>query len=62
MKHSAPLCALGAQYLRGKEKFLRKDISGIELARHIHKQQFSFDPGRRRRERSLSVLWDRVLA
>jgi hypothetical protein len=37
-------------------------IAGIELARRIHKRQFSFGAGRPRRERSLKVLWDRALA
>ncbi len=36
-------------------------ISGIELAHRIHKQQFSFGPGRRARVWSLKQQWARAL-
>jgi transposase-like protein len=37
-------------------------LSGIELAHRIHKQQFSFGRGRRRRPSSLKESWDLALA
>jgi transposase-like protein len=37
-------------------------ISGIEPAYRIHKRQFSFASGRRRRGWSLKQQWDRALA
>jgi transposase-like protein len=37
-------------------------IAGIELVHRIHKRQFSFGPGRQRRDWSLKQLWDRTLA
>jgi len=37
-------------------------IAGIELAHRIHKRQFSFEPGRPRRNCSLKVRWERALA
>ena len=37
-------------------------IAGIELAHRIHKRQFSFGPGRRRRGDSLKQHWERALA
>jgi len=37
-------------------------LAGIELAHRIHKQQFSFGRGRRRRPSSLKELWDTALA
>jgi transposase-like protein len=37
-------------------------ISGIELAHRIHKRQYSFGPGRRRRGWSLKQQWERALA
>lgn len=37
-------------------------IAGIELAHRIHKRQFSFGPGRQRRDWSLRLRWERALA
>lgn len=37
-------------------------IAGFELTHRIHKRQFSFGPGRPRRERNQRVLWNRALA
>ena len=37
-------------------------IAGIELVHRIHKRQFSFGPGRRRRGESLKHQWARALA
>jgi transposase-like protein len=37
-------------------------ISGIELAHRIHKRQFSFGSGRRRRGESLKQHWQPALA
>ena len=37
-------------------------IAGIALAHRIHKRQFSFGLGRRRRNLSLKVRWQRALA
>ena len=37
-------------------------IAGIELAHRIRKRQFSFGPGRHRRNDSLKQQWERALA